>query len=69
MIEIIVSAGLVVAITLMCVYLALMVYGAYLNHKCDKRLDEVADLYLAMTRLRYEAALNELVKEGGEDER
>lgn len=67
MIEVIAAAGMVIALSLLCVFCALNVYDAWLDHKRAKRLDEMVDMHLTVTQLRYKAALDELAKEGGED--
>lgn len=69
MIEVIVTAGMVIALSLLCVFCALNVYSAWLDRKREKKLDEAVDMYLAATQLRYKAVLDELAKEGDEGER
>lgn len=69
MIEAILTAGVVIATTLMCVLLALMVYGTWVDRKREKKLDEMVDMHLTVTQLRYKAALDELAKDGESDER
>lgn len=69
MIEAILTAGVVIATTLVCVLLALMVYGEVLSRKRDKAMREVTDMYLSVAQLKYRAALDELANDGDCDER
>ena len=69
MTEVILTAGMVGALALMCVFVGLQIYGAMLDLKREKKLNEVVDMYHEVQKLKYSAIVEELEGESGVHDR
>ena len=67
MTEVVLTAGMVGAIALMCVFVGLQIYASMLDLKREKKLNEVVDMYHEVQKLKYSAIVEDL--EGESDVR
>lgn len=61
--ELVIDSLFIVFTLMACIVFAMLARNLWLDAKTRKSLNEVADTYHAITKLRYKAALDELAKE------
>ena len=61
--ELVIDSLFTVFLLLACISFVMLICRLWLDIKGQKQMDEVVDMYLEATRLRYKAMLDELAKE------
>lgn len=61
--DLVIDSLLIIVLILWAASLIAMIRTMWLDAKAQKQLDEVADLYLAATKLKYQSMLDDLAKE------
>ena len=61
--ELVIDSLVIAVLVLIGISTAILIRNMWLDMKARERMDEAVDLYLAVTKLRHRAALDDLAKE------